>query len=79
MHSLQLYIDIRIKILDINYPFHLYKHNMSNTGFSLCLQIETTPLGPVNTANHFLRTYWTQLSWFHLKAGEELNLRNALF
>jgi hypothetical protein len=57
MGLLQSYINITVTILDIiNYPVFYLKHDVSETGFCLCLQVEHTQMGTVKRASLYLRT-----------------------
>jgi hypothetical protein len=48
--------NINIVFLDIiNRPVFYLKHNVSETGFSLRLQVEPTQLGPIDRASPYLR------------------------
>jgi hypothetical protein len=48
---------VNIIFLDIIHrPFYLLKHNISETGFCLHVEVKPTQLGPVNRASPYLRT-----------------------
>jgi hypothetical protein len=40
----------------IHRPVYITEHNVSETGFSLRLQMEPTQLGPIHRASPYLRT-----------------------
>jgi hypothetical protein len=51
----QRYINIIIMIMNITHCSVFYlKHNVSETGFCLLLQVEPTQLGPINRNNLYL-------------------------
>jgi hypothetical protein len=57
-------------------PVFCLKHDVSETGFCLRIQVEPTYVGPIETTNLCLRT---GLSRFHPKTGRESSLRNVVF
>jgi hypothetical protein len=76
----KLYPIITITVLGIIHrPIFYLKHDISETEFCLCLQVEPTQLGPINRASCLWAPatipkgtetsciYWAQLSRFHLK------------
>jgi hypothetical protein len=77
----------------IHCPVCFSKHNFSETGFCLRLQVETTQLGPIDRASVYTPSWcwhrcpeigtssidWAQLSRFHLKTETESSLRNVVF
>jgi hypothetical protein len=40
----------------IHRPVYISKHNVSQTGFCLRLQVKPTQLGPIDRANPYLQT-----------------------
>jgi hypothetical protein len=40
----------------LKHPVYISKHNVSETGFSLRLQVKSTQLGPIDRASPYLRT-----------------------
>jgi hypothetical protein len=51
------YININIMFLDITHrPVFVLKHNVSETGFCLRLQVKPAQLGPIDRASPYLRT-----------------------
>jgi hypothetical protein len=70
-------VSITITILDIIHrPVFYFKDNVSETGFSLRLQVEHIQLGLIDTASLCRRT---QMSRFHLKMETESSLGNVVF
>jgi hypothetical protein len=58
------YINLIITILDIiHHPVFILNHNVSNTKFSVILQVETRQLGPIDRASHCIRPNWVGSSW----------------
>jgi hypothetical protein len=64
-------INITVSIVYIIHRSIVYlKHNISETGFCLLLQVEHTQLGPVQRQTSSI--YWAQLSRFHLKTETDV-------
>jgi hypothetical protein len=40
----------------MHHPVFLFKHNVSETGFYLLLQVKPTQLGPIDRVNPYLMT-----------------------
>jgi hypothetical protein len=60
----------------INRPVQISKHDVSETGFWLCLQMEPTQVGPeIGTSS----IDWAQLSGFYLKTKTESSLQDVVF
>jgi hypothetical protein len=58
------------------------KHNVSETGFCLRLQVKPTQFGPIHRASPEIGTCsidWVQLSMFYLMTETESSLRNFVF
>jgi hypothetical protein len=62
-------------------PDYFSKHNVSETGFCLRLQVKPTQLGPIDRASPYLRTSidWARMKRFYLKTGTESSLRKVAF
>jgi hypothetical protein len=72
----------------IHRPVYSAKHDVSETGFCLRLQVKPTQLGPIDGAIPYLRRQghigtssidWAQLSRFYLNTETESSLRNVVF
>jgi hypothetical protein len=65
-------------------PVYISKHNVSETGFCLRLQVKPTQLGQIDRASPYLQTVgsscfeWAQLSRYYLKMVTETSLRNVV-
>jgi hypothetical protein len=58
----------------------ILKHDVSETGFCLHLQVEPIRVGPVVRASlNGVWGYWAHLSRSHLKTETEFSLRNVVF
>jgi hypothetical protein len=65
--------------LDITHcpVFHL-QHDVSETGFYLRLQVETTQGCTIQRTSLCLRTYWAHISMFHMKTETNSSLQNVV-
>jgi hypothetical protein len=76
---------IHLLSLSKNRLVYFSKHNVSETGFRLRLQVKPTQLGPIDKASPSgpeigtSSIAWTQLRRFHLQAETESSLRNVVF
>jgi hypothetical protein len=73
-----MFLDIihRLVFIRKHRPVYFSKHNVSETGFSLRLQVKPTIKGPeIGTSS----IDWAQLSRFYLKTETESSLRNVVF
>jgi hypothetical protein len=52
------------------------KHDISENGFCLSLQVEPTEMFPETETRAFC---WAHFSWFHLKRETESSFRNVVF
>jgi hypothetical protein len=62
-------------------PDYFSKHNVSETGFCLRLQVKPTQLSPIDRVSPYLRTSidWAQLSRFYLKTETKSSFRKVWF
>jgi hypothetical protein len=70
--------------LSKNCPVYFSKHNISETGFCLSLQVKPTQLGPIDRTSPYLCSGsssidWAQLSRFCLKTETGSSLWNIVF